>query len=145
MKLIKTFEHFMEDPKMMSMHQEMDREMEKQPSGIDHDDHHEVENYMFFGNLETIHRLIGIMLQMDPRQVDAKLKDGHNWALDHIATSKDDIEEVANFLIGEMTETEIDESEMKYQCNECGNMYEAHECNEEKSCECGGKLEEAWA
>jgi hypothetical protein len=29
--------------------------------------------------------------------VDMILSDGHDWANDHIATSKDDVEEVKNF------------------------------------------------
>jgi hypothetical protein len=55
---------------------------------------------MFFGNLQTIKRLIDEMLEMDEAKVDAMLSNGHNWALDHMATSKDDIEEVFNFLAG---------------------------------------------
>ncbi len=62
----------------------------------------ELESYMFFGNLQTIQRAVEEMLKMDPAQVDAILKDGHNWAADHIATSKDDIEEVAGFFINKM-------------------------------------------
>jgi hypothetical protein len=41
------------------------------------------------------------MMQMDPAEVDAILQDGHGWAVDHIATSKDDIEEVAGFLMNQ--------------------------------------------
>lgn len=62
----------------------------------------EKENYMFFGNLETMKRAIDAMLQMDPNEVDSILQDGHNWAADHIATSKDDVEEVAGFLMNRM-------------------------------------------
>lgn len=61
----------------------------------------ETQNYMFFGNLKTIKRLVDEMLEMDEAEVDAMLTNGHNWALDHIATSKDDVEEVFNFLAGE--------------------------------------------
>lgn len=63
-------------------------------------EHQDTQNYMFFGNLQTIKRLVDEMLQMDEAKVDAMLSDGHNWALDHIATSKDDVEEVFNFLAG---------------------------------------------
>ena len=59
-------------------------------------------NYMFFENLKTIKRLVDIMLQMDPAQVDEVLKNGHDWAVDHIITSKDDVEEVGDFLINEV-------------------------------------------
>lgn len=57
-----------------------------------------LSEYMFFGNLKTIKSRIDEMLQMDPIKVESVLKDGHAWAVDHIATSKDDIEEVADFL-----------------------------------------------
>lgn len=63
-------------------------------------EHAEQQNYMFFGNLKTIKRLVDEMLEMDEPEVDRILSDGHNWALDHIATSKDDVEEVFNFLAG---------------------------------------------
>lgn len=58
----------------------------------------EPKEYMFFGNLKTIKSRIDELLAMDPMKVEAVLKDGHAWAVDHIATSKDDIEEVADFL-----------------------------------------------
>ena len=58
------------------------------------------QNYIFFGNLKTIKRLVDKMLEMDEAEVDAMLTNGHNWAVDHIATSKDDVEEVFNFLAG---------------------------------------------
>lgn len=61
-------------------------------------EHQETENYMFFANLETIKRLAEEILNMDHSEVDMILSDGHGWATDHIATSKDDVEEVFNFL-----------------------------------------------
>jgi hypothetical protein len=63
-----------------------------------------LENYMFFGNLKTIKNYVDKLLMMDPATVDAILKDGHSWAVDHVATSKDDIEEVGNFLKNEIQE-----------------------------------------
>jgi hypothetical protein len=69
-------------------------------------EHQETQNYMFFGNLQTIKRLVDELLEMDESKIDAILSDGHNWALDHIATSKDDIEEVFNFLAGHDVPTE---------------------------------------
>ena len=55
-------------------------------------------NYMFFQNLKTIKDAVDVMLQMDPAMVDQILSNGHDWANDHITTSKDDVEEVYNFL-----------------------------------------------
>jgi hypothetical protein len=60
--------------------------------------HNEFQNYMFFNNLKTIKEAIDELLQMDAHAVDQLLSDGHNWALDHLATSADDIEEVYHFL-----------------------------------------------
>jgi len=61
-------------------------------------EHQETQNYMFFANIQTIKRLADEILKMDKSELDKILSDGHGWALDHIATSKDDVEEVFNFL-----------------------------------------------
>ena len=67
---------------------------------------HENENYMFFQNLKTIHHAIGELLNMDPQKVDSMLSNGHAWAVDHISTSADDVEEVYHFLSGMDNETD---------------------------------------
>ena len=84
---------------------------ENDDMNIDHDAQHEAENYMFFGNLEQIKRQCEMLLTMDPIEVDKILQNGHSWAVDHIATSKDDIEEVFNFIKGEMDEPTEDEAD----------------------------------
>ena len=58
----------------------------------------ESNNYMFFNNLKTIHEAINNLMQMDQSTIDSILSDGHGWALDHMATSADDIDEVYHFL-----------------------------------------------
>jgi len=55
-------------------------------------------NYMFFQNLKTIHHAVSELLEMDVTKVDQLLGDGHAWAVDHIATSADDVEEVYHFI-----------------------------------------------
>lgn len=62
------------------------------------DGHNNSVNYMFFQNLSTIKHAIDDILSMDKKEVDQILSKGHNWALDHISTSADDIQEVYNFL-----------------------------------------------
>jgi hypothetical protein len=62
-------------------------------------DYSNSDNYMFFQNLKTIKTMVDSMLQMDPNEVDQILSNGHGWAVDHITTSKDDVEEVGNFLM----------------------------------------------
>ncbi|NBT57352.1 hypothetical protein EBT16_01060 [bacterium] len=59
-----------------------------------------MKNYMFFSNLKMIKNNVEQILAMDPKEIDAMLDDGHGWAVDHIATSKDDIEEVYGWLVG---------------------------------------------
>ena len=65
-----------------------------------HENHegHELDNYMFFQNLHTLKRIVDAMLELDPHEVDQILTNGHGWALDHIATSVDDVEEVYHFM-----------------------------------------------
>jgi hypothetical protein len=68
--------------------------------------HNKEYNYMFFQNLHTIKDAIEDILAMDKEKVDAMLSAGHGWALDHMATSVDDIEEVYHFLKNRMGEHE---------------------------------------
>ena len=60
--------------------------------------HDKYENYMFFANISNIKRMCEEILGMDHSMVDSTLTDGHGWAVDHIATSKDDVAEVCDFL-----------------------------------------------
>ena len=69
-------------------------------------DHSNTDNYMFFQNLKNIKKMVDAMLQLDPAQVDHMLSDGHGWAVDHIATSKDDVEEVGGFLMNNMSSSD---------------------------------------
>lgn len=68
--------------------------------------HNEEKNYMFFQNLRTIKRAVEGMMEMDSAKVDQILEEGHGWALDHVATSADDVLEVYNFFIDHMEEHE---------------------------------------
>lgn len=54
-------------------------------------------NYMVLQNLKQIVRNANEILNMDEKKL-LDLMSHHPWAVDHIATSKDDIEEVHNFL-----------------------------------------------
>jgi hypothetical protein len=58
----------------------------------------ESNNYMFWQNLKTIHHASGELLEMSQEEVDEMVANGHAWAVDHIATSADDIEEVYHFM-----------------------------------------------
>lgn len=67
------------------------------------------EHYMFFENLKIIKKAVDEMLNLDKQMVDDILSDGHDWAEDHMATSKDDVEEVYNFLIHKKAPTGLEE------------------------------------
>lgn len=58
--------------------------------------------YMFFSNLKTIKNAVDSLLAYDEQQINSMLQE-HDWAVDHIATSADDIEEVYNFFKSHMS------------------------------------------
>lgn len=68
----------------------------------------ESQNYMFWQNLKTIHHASGELLGMNQQQVDEMVTNGHAWAVDHIATSSDDIEEVYHFFEANLDSNEGD-------------------------------------
>jgi len=61
----------------------------------------ETDRYMFFSNLEQIHRQMGILLEKDPEMISKILDNGHDWAQDHISTAKESIDQVFDFLMNE--------------------------------------------
>jgi hypothetical protein len=68
----------------------------------------EVENYMFFSNLQQMKRQIEMMLDMDPEKINEIIQNGHDWADDHISEAKTNMDQVFDFLKNEM---EIEEAE----------------------------------
>ncbi len=77
-------------------HMDMEHHHEEIPSQMDHSD--ETTSYMFFTNIQTIHRLVSEMLQFDKQSVNTLLNDGHNWAEDHLSVAKESVGHVFNFL-----------------------------------------------
>jgi hypothetical protein len=65
------------------------------------------QRYMFFSNLEQIKRQAELLLDLDENEIEKILENGHDWAQDHIATSKESIDQVFDFL---MNETKRDDS-----------------------------------
>jgi hypothetical protein len=58
----------------------------------------DLEHYMFFGNLENIKRKCEEILSRDFKEIDELLKNGHDWASDHVATAKENIDQVESFI-----------------------------------------------
>ena len=59
------------------------------------------DRYMFFSNLEQIRRQCGLLLDLDKEMVESILDNGHDWAQDHIAEAKNNLDQVFDFLMNE--------------------------------------------
>jgi hypothetical protein len=59
------------------------------------------ERYMFFSNLEQIHRQTGLLLELNKNTVEGVLDGGHDWAQDHLSTAKENIDQVFDFMMNE--------------------------------------------
>lgn len=68
---------------------------------IKEDEEQHSRRYMFFSNIEQIQRQMGLLLDLNHDQVEEILENGHDWAQDHIATAKESIDQVFDFLMNE--------------------------------------------
>ena len=59
------------------------------------------ERYMFFSNLEQIHRQTGLLLELNKNTVEGVLEGGHDWAQDHVSTAKESLDQVFDFMMNE--------------------------------------------
>lgn len=79
------------------------------------------ENYMFFGNLQQMHRQAEMLMNEDHDRIDEILKE-HDWAQDHIAEAKSLLDQVFDFLMNETknmsmdfkNETNLNESKLSF-------------------------------
>jgi hypothetical protein len=70
-------------------------------------DYHDRGNrYMFFSNLQQMRRQCDLILNMDSQMVEGILENGHDWAQDHIAEAKNNIDQVFDFLMNETKKSE---------------------------------------
>ena len=61
----------------------------------------ESSRYMFFSNLEQMRRQCDILLDFDQSMIEEILENGHDWAQDHIAEAKNNMDQVFDFLMNE--------------------------------------------
>jgi hypothetical protein len=61
----------------------------------------ESDRYMFFSNLEQMKRQCDLLLDLERDMVDSILDGGHDWAQDHIAEAKNNLDQVFDFLMNE--------------------------------------------
>ena len=57
--------------------------------------------YMFFSNLEQMRRQCDLLLDLDRNMVESILENGHDWAQDHIAEAKNNMDQVFDFIMNE--------------------------------------------
>lgn len=57
--------------------------------------------YMFFSNLQQMRRQCDLLLDLDQDMVESILEGGHDWAQDHIAEAKNNMDQVFDFLMNE--------------------------------------------
>jgi dsDNA-specific endonuclease/ATPase MutS2 len=59
------------------------------------------ENYMFFSNIQQIHRQCEMLMKMNPQELDQIIKNGHDWADDHVSEAKNNMDQVFDFFMNE--------------------------------------------
>jgi hypothetical protein len=60
--------------------------------------------YMFFSNLKQIHRQAAMLMDMDKDMLEQILEDGHDWAQDHVAEAKNNMDQVFDFIMNKIKE-----------------------------------------
>lgn len=70
------------------------------------------ERYMFFSNLQQMKRQCEILLGEDKQMIESILDGGHDWAQDHIAEAKNNMDQVFDFLMNETEGEDFDNEEV---------------------------------
>jgi hypothetical protein len=60
------------------------------------------KRYMFMSNLKQMCRQAELLMQEDSELIDSILDDGHDWAADHVATAKESLDQVFDFMMNEI-------------------------------------------
>ena len=85
-------------------------------------------NYMFFQNLEQIKKQAELLLVMNRDRINFVLEDGHDWAEDHISSSKENLDQVFDFLTNKVNK--LNKGDLTE-----GNLVENKNCADtEKGC-----------
>jgi hypothetical protein len=65
------------------------------------EEHKRSSRYMFFSNLQQMRRQCDLLLNLDEEMVESILENGHDWAQDHIAEAKNNMDQVFDFIMNE--------------------------------------------
>jgi hypothetical protein len=95
------------------------------------EEHMEMKRYMFFSNLQQIRRQADLLLDMDHSQIEDILENGHDWADDHITVSKENLDQVFDFL---MNETKKEGMELSMNIDDKDMMEEGRKKSGTKLC-----------
>ena len=95
------------------------------------EEEHRSGRYMFFSNLEQMKRQCDLLLNLDEEMVESILEDGHDWAQDHIAEAKNNMDQVFDFI---MNESKKDGMEMSMNVDDKDMMMEGRKKSGTKLC-----------
>jgi hypothetical protein len=84
------------------------------------------ENYMFFSNIQQIHRQCEMLMKMNPQELDQIIKNGHDWADDHVSEAKNNMDQVFDFFMNETKKGDT--------ISNVDNLNEMEEIDESKNC-----------
>lgn len=78
---------------------------------VNEKDYGQIQNYMFFSNLEQMIGQAQLLLELDPMEVEQILQGGHDWADDHITVAKENLDQVFDFMMNETKYDDYEEDE----------------------------------
>jgi hypothetical protein len=99
------------------------KELERQKEAgenLNEENDAKTNRYMFFSNLEQLKRQSALMLGLDQQKVSDILEGGHDWAQDHVATAKESMDQVFDFIMNETKkekEETMEESNIRSHAN----------------------------
>lgn len=97
------------------------KELERQKEAgenLNEENDAKTNRYMFFSNLEQLKRQAALMLGLDQQKVSDILEGGHDWAQDHVATAKESMDQVFDFIMNETKkEKTVEESNIRSHAN----------------------------
>jgi hypothetical protein len=80
---------------------QLEKLVSKLKTNINEGGNHDNARYMFFSNLEQIKRQCELLLEIDEETISEILENGHDWAQDHIAEAKNNMDQVFDFIMNE--------------------------------------------
>lgn len=95
------------------------------------EEEHMSSRYMFFSNLQQMRRQCDLLLDLDEGMVESILENGHDWAQDHIAEAKNNMDQVFDFI---MNESKKDGMEMSMSIDDKDMMMEGRKKTGTKLC-----------